>query len=204
MNQIALPLTPEGHGADTQLIVTRCNQVLVTQFENAAKWPFHTGILIGPDASGKSSMGTIFAQQHDGVFIDDADSCSDEELFHAWNHAQQHSQSLLLASRCAPAEWGIKLPDLLSRLGASQMLWVGPPDDEMRAALLQKLLAKRGLAIGDKLVQFALLRLERSYAAIHALAAELDRLTLERKTAIGQRLVAEAAEAVSAQMDLTT
>ncbi len=201
MSQIALPLTQDEVAHDGHVIVTLCNRAQVMQLDNAANWPFRTGILVGSKASGKTAIGAMFVQQHDGVFVDDAENRDDEELFHLWNNTQQGGQPLLLASRLAPAEWHIRLPDLLSRLGASQMLWLGPPDDAMRAALLQKLLAGRGLAIADNLVQFALLRLERSYGAIDALAAEIDRLTLERKSPIGQRLVAEATAAVSAEMD---
>ncbi len=202
MGQIALPLSPGTSVHDGHAIVTDCNRDILAQLDNADNWPFRTALLVGPAFSGKSVIGDIFAAQHGGVFIDDAEMCDDDALFHLWNKAQQAARPLLLAAHVLPVQWGMKLPDLKSRIGASQILELGPPDDPMRAGLLHKLLALRGLAISDSLVDFALVRLERSYAAIQGLAREIDRLSLERKSPIGQRLVAEATEVASAQMDL--
>ncbi len=202
MGQIALPLSPDVSAHDGQAIVTDCNRDILIQLDNAANWPFRTGLLIGPKASGKTAIGEIFAGQFAGIFVDDADCRDDDDLFHLWNEAQQSQTPLLFASRKLPARWGMELPDLKSRIGSAQVLDIPPPDDQMRSALLHKLLGLRGLAISESLVQFALIRLERSYAAIAALAREIDRLSLERKSHIGQRLVAEATEVASAQMDL--
>ena len=202
MGQIALPLSNDSRAPDGHIIVTDCNRALVAQLDNARNWPFQAGLLIGAGSSGKTAIGAIFAAAQDRIFVDDADRHDDTELFHIWNEAQRGGQALLMASRLLPSEWDTLLPDLKSRLGASQTLMLTPPDDDMRAALLHKLLAARGLAMADGLVEFALVRLERSYAAVAALAGEIDRLTLERKSPIGQRLVSEATAVASAQMDL--
>ena len=75
-------------------------------------------------------MARYFAGQGGNV-IDDAETVADEQLFNAWNRAQENDAPLLLVSRWLPADWNIALPDLRSRLAAANLLEIGPPDDEL-------------------------------------------------------------------------
>jgi len=149
-------------------------------------------VLIGPAGSGKTTIGRAFVSGSGGCFIDNADGESDETLFHAWNRAQILGAPVLFAAATPPAAWGIKLPDLLSRLGASLAVEIPPPDEEMIALLLQKLLEQAGLALPDALASYAAVRLERSYRAIAALARQIDEMALALQRPIGQRLVRDA------------
>jgi len=191
MAQFALPLTIGGD-APERIVVGPSNQAAIEACSRAHEWPFRTAILAGPPRSGKSLLARWFAESGLGEAIDDADLRPDDELFHAWNRAQASGTPLLLVSSVAPGEWRVALPDLASRLGAALLLEIGPPDDTMLAALIEDHAARRGLALGEGAVAWLVPRIERSHAAIEALVAEIDRLSLERKSPVTISLLREA------------
>ena len=121
--------------------------------------------------------------------IDDADRLPEEKLFHQWNAAKSAGSGLLLVSSSAPADWDISLPDLRSRLGASQLLEIGPLDDELAEQLLLKFLRDRGTSIGPEALAFVVRRIERSHVAVENLAKMANALALAEGTAITLPLV---------------
>jgi chromosomal replication initiation ATPase DnaA len=190
--QFVLPFAAAGPDGDSDFLVTESNRAAIERLFDWTRLPFGAAVLIGPSGSGKTTIGRAFVSGSGGCFIDNADDESDETLFHAWNRAQVQGAPVLFAAERLPAEWGIRLPDLLSRLGASLLVEIPPPDEEMTALLLQKLLARAGLALPDGLAGYAALRVERSYPAIGALARKIDEMALAMRRPIGQRLVRDA------------
>ena len=191
MGQFALPLTIGGDHA-ARIVVGPSNQAVVDAFARAAEWPFRTAILPGPPRAGKSLLARWFVENGHGEAIDDADTVGEDELFHRWNRAQQSATPLLLVTSRPPGEWPIALPDLASRLGAALLLVIGAPDDAMLAALIGDHAARHGLVLGEGASAWLLPRIERSHAAIEALVAEIDRLSLERKQGVTISLLREA------------
>lgn len=190
--QFALPFAAAGPEADSAFLVTGSNRTVIERLFDWTRLPFGAAVLVGPPGSGKTVIGRAFVTGSGGCFIDNADGESDETLFHAWNRAQTLGAPVLFAAASLPADWGIRLPDLLSRLGASLLLEIPPPDEEMAALLLQKLLARAGLAFPVALAGYAAVRMERSYPAIRDLARKIDEMALAMQRPIGQRLVREA------------
>ena len=94
MRQIALPLDELRSGASSSLIITACNATAFAGLSNAAHWAKRCAILTGPARSGKSLMARYFSGQ-DGTVMDDAEACSDEVLFNAWNRAQESGHKRL-------------------------------------------------------------------------------------------------------------
>jgi chromosomal replication initiation ATPase DnaA len=188
MRQIALPLDELRSGASSSLIITACNATAFAGLSSAAHWAKRCAILTGPARSGKSLMARYFSGQ-DGTVMDDAEACSDEVLFNAWNRAQESGVPLLLISRWHPAEWNVSLPDLKSRLGAAVLLDIAPPDDEMIEQLLQKQLVDRGAAISIDALSFVKRRIERSYAAIEKFARAANAMALADNAPVNLTLV---------------
>jgi chromosomal replication initiation ATPase DnaA len=189
--QFALPLTIGGDSL-ARIIVSPSNQAVIEAFARAGEWPFRTAILAGPSRSGKSLLARWFVQNGAGQAIDDADRQPEDEVFHSWNRAQGSARPLLLVSSRPPGEWRIALPDLASRLAAALLLEIGAPDDAMLADLIADHAARRGLALGEGAAAWLLPRIERSHAAVEALVAEIDRLSLERKSPITISLLRDA------------
>ncbi len=188
MQQIALPLDKLRTGGPDSVIITACNADAFAALGNHAAWPGHCAILVGPPRSGKSLMARYFAGQG-GEVIDDADRLDDEALFHRWNAALAAGQSILLLSAKSPAGWNVALPDLRSRLSASQLLQIAAPDDELMAQLLLKHLHDRGTSIGPEALSYVIKRLERSHAALEKLARDANAVALAEGSAITLPLV---------------
>ena len=188
MQQIALPLDKLRSGGSDSVIITASNADAFAALGNHAAWPGHCAILIGPPRSGKSLMARYFAGQG-GKVIDDADELDDETMFHRWNAALAGGQSILMLSTKAPAQWDVELADLRSRLGASQLLEIEAPDDELMGQLLLKHLHDRGTSIGPEALNYVVKRVERSHAALEDLARQANAVALAEGSAITLLLV---------------
>jgi chromosomal replication initiation ATPase DnaA len=112
---------------------------------------------------------------HPSVVVEDADRGVDEAaLFHLHNLLRETGRHLLLTGREPPARWGLRLPDLRSRLTVLPLAAIGAPDDDLLQAVLVKLFADRQLRVGHDLLAYLLPRMERSFAAARDLVARLD------------------------------
>jgi chromosomal replication initiation ATPase DnaA len=179
--QIALPLGAAGARAPTRIVIGNANAAAVEALAEPEAWPFHVAVLTGPRRSGKSLIARWAAMRNISV-IDGADAVEEDEVFHRWNAVQEgeaHERTpLLLVADAQP--WMIALPDLASRLGGSLQLVIGAPDDAMAAALIEAHAEQRGLPLADGAAEYLVPRSERSFAAIEALVATIDRISLER------------------------
>jgi len=192
VSQIALPLELPG-GGET-IVGGDSLQPVFAALQATTAWPYRTAVLSGPARSGKSLMARWFEASGAGVAIDDADRIDEVDVFHRWNRAQAEGKPLLVIAQ-HPAGvadgWQIALPDLASRLGAALQLVIAPPDDTLLRALLGEHARRRGLVLGEPVLDWLVPRIERSHAAIETLVVMLDRLSLERKVPVTLALARE-------------
>ena len=189
-SQIALPLAARNAGGTQRIVVGAANAAVVEALQAPESWPFHVAVLTGPPRSGKSLLAR-WAQGLAGDrldVIDDAETMDETALFHRWNAVQQggvrEGGALLLVVN-ADADhggWRIALPDLASRIGGSLQLEIGPPDDAFAAELILAQAQARGLTLPEGATDYLVPRTERSFAAIEALVATIDRISLERQS----------------------
>ncbi|MDR6787728.1 chromosomal replication initiation ATPase DnaA [Sphingomonas sp. BE138] len=177
MNQIALPLAwPEDERGE--FLVADSNVQAVRLLEHWATWPVRTAILAGPPRSGRSLLGRIFAARSGATVIDDAQAVDETGLFHAWNQAQGDRRPLLLIVAALPPQWSVELPDLRSRLAASPVAQIGPPEDQLISILYERGFARRHLDARADLIAWLTARTERSHAAVIDTIDRLDRAAL--------------------------
>jgi chromosomal replication initiation ATPase DnaA len=176
----ALPLAWPADLDPARLAITDANRAAAEWLAAPGLWPVPVTLLVGPEGSGKSHLAAWFAAHHPGCVIEGADRHDAEALFHAWNAATR-ARPLLLTSRLPPRDWGHGLPDLASRLGATPLIRLGEPDDALLAAVLAKLFAERGVKVGDDLIRWLVVRIERSLASAQAVVALLDEAALARR-----------------------
>jgi len=175
VDQIALPLHWPVADSESDFLVSDANRSTFEHLRRWSVWPVRATILTGPRKSGRSLLGRIFARKTGGRLFDNAEDRDEEELFHAWNDAQQHSRPLLMIADAPPPVWQVRLPDLRSRLAATPHVRIEEPDDALLGNLVMKLLEDRGIAAPMELTSFLTPRIERSYVAALRAVDILDR-----------------------------
>lgn len=193
MSQIALPLDVRGATGPVRIAVGEGNRGAIEGLADAASWPFRTAVLVGPPRSGKSLLAGWFAASGAGEVVDDAHRVDETALFHAWNRAQETERPLLLTARPG---WQVALPDLASRLAGSLQLAIGSPGDALVAELLAAHAEQRRLMLGEGAAAYLVPRIERSHAAVEAVMAAIDRISLERRAPATISVWRDALEAV--------
>ncbi|TAH32842.1 MAG: hypothetical protein EYC62_08915 [Alphaproteobacteria bacterium] len=183
--------------------VNPSNQTALQWIESWPHWGSYASVIYGPKGSGKTHLAHIWAEKSQGVFldsklaeadfmavaqkfkclvIDDADQFTNQQLlFHTLNSAKNNNGSLLLLARSATPQWKVTLPDLSSRLNALPQIAIATPDQEMLAILMTKQFADRQMAVDPGVIDYAVVRLNRSYAAIQAFVDMADQFSLEMK-----------------------
>ena len=224
--QIPLDLSRQpGHSRD-ELVVSDANRQAVALIDGWPEWPAAVMVLAGPAGSGKSHLASIWAASANAVVvdpseiedwvegaplthpvvIDDADIDLDENgLFHLINAARAAGTHILLTSRRFPSAWGIRLPDLASRLKAAATVEILEPDDHLLAAVVTKLFADWQVEVEPHVVQFLVRRSDRSLSTAIDVVDRLDRMALEQKSRITRALAAVAINALDrgqAELDL--
>ena len=87
----------------------------------------------------------------------------------------------MMTSSSELGSWGLKLPDLISRLKAVAVVELLPPDDELITAILLKQLDDKQLKVSPEFVLFVIKRINRSFKSIREFVDLIDQLTLKRK-----------------------
>ena len=188
MNQMALPLGWPADERQEDFIVGESNARAVKHLEHWGTWPVMATLLTGPRKSGRSLLGRLFAKKSGGRLIDDADRRPEEELFHAWNAAQETHKPLLIVADEAPPAWKIRLPDLRTRLSATPVVSLGDPDDDLAARLIEKLLPQRNLQVPPGLIPWLVPRIERTHVGIIQAVDALDEAALARQVRLSIKL----------------
>ena len=179
--QIALPLDwPQSQG-ESRLIVTGANRDAFDHFRKWSMWPVKATLLTGPRRSGRSLLARNFVERVGGRVIDQADRTDEEELFHAWNAAQESGRPVVMIVDRAPPEWDIALPDLRTRIAVTPVARIHEPDDELFQALVQLHFADRGLHIPTDALRFMSDRLHRDYWTVERAVEAIDRFAIAER-----------------------
>lgn len=173
-DQIALPLDWPQVGEDRRFILSDANRAAFEHFRQWAMWPVKATILTGPRRSGRSLLARGFVNRVGGRLFDQAEAHDEEELFHAWNQAQDSGRPLVMITGGA-APWPVNLPDLRTRLAVTPVTRIGEPDDMLFGALISLLFADRGLHIPDEALRFIGERVHRDYITAERVVEAIDR-----------------------------
>ena len=211
--QLTLDLPPTISFSREDFLVSPSNEAAYGLVERWPDWPGRRALLVGPTGSGKSHLAAIWAEMADAavtdlssltqeavpglvargaVVIEDMRQGSSETaLFHLLNLAGETGASILMTVRERPGEWGFGLPDLVSRLRATNTVAIDAPDDDLLRSLLVKLFLDRQLIVDTSVVDFLVRRIERSFDAARHVVEVLDREGLSRGRRITRALAGE-------------
>jgi len=212
--QLTLRLAPDPSYERQNYFVSKSNEQAFAMIELWPSWPDSMLILTGPRGAGKSHLGAIWAHRANAatqsacslaaadmdaltakgpLLLEDADEIGGEEarLFHLFNILRERGASLVLTARRPPDCWGLKTPDLISRLRLAPVAAIGPPDDDMMRAVLVKLLVERQLVVDTSVVSYVAMRLERSLDSARSFVEAADREALARQSRITKAIAGD-------------
>ncbi|WP_319513071.1 hypothetical protein [uncultured Cohaesibacter sp.] len=175
-------------------------------------WPASWLLLAGPVGAGKSHLANIWQErsnamivnvadlndadptelvQSGAIVVEDADSPErdDTALFHLLNAAREARAYVLITARNWPESWGVGLPDLMSRLRLTTPVEIYEPDDELLRSVLVKLFADRQLSPDPSVIEYILMRMERSIGAALVIVEAIDQQALAQHRTITRPFV---------------
>lgn len=197
MSQLPLPIDWDSRSPRSAIITGEPNRAALDLLTRPDIWPSHCLLLVGPRKSGRSTIAAQLAGSTGCRIVDDADMADETMLFHAWNGAREAGARLLLVAQDAPPAWQITLPDLRSRLAATGIARILPPDEAMIETLVAEGLAEAGAAYAADVPRYLAQRLPRCYATVDAAIALLNRVSLSA----GRRIILADARAALESVD---
>lgn len=177
-DQIALPLDWPQAQDESRFILSEANRAAFEHFRNWSLWPVKASLLTGPRRSGRSLLARNFVERVGGRLFENANRHDEEELFHAWNAAQDSGKPIVLIVDEVPPAWQIGLPDLRTRLAITPIARIEQPDDALFRAIIQLLFADRGMHIPDEALKYIGDRVERSYWMAERVVEAIDRFAI--------------------------
>lgn len=212
--QLAFDLPVDSRHGVEDFLIGPSNEAAYGLVERWPQWPDAWLRLTGPEGAGKTHLAAIWARvahawtiraaelteakvphlvSGGALVVEDCDAGPLEEaaLFHLMNAMKARDGHLLLTARKEPAFWGLRVPDLLSRLRLAPGATIEPPDDGLLRALLVKLFIDRQLVVDTAVIETLALRMERSFAAARQVVDRLDRVALERGRRVTRPLAQE-------------
>jgi hypothetical protein len=181
-DQIALPLDWPQAQDESRFILSEANRAAFEHFRNWSLWPVKASLLTGPRRSGRSLLARTFIERVGGRLFENADRHDEEELFHAWNAAQDSGKPIVMIVDEVPPAWQINLPDLRTRLAITPIARIEQPDDALFRAIVQLLFADRGMHIPDDALKYIGDRVERSYWMAERVVDAIDRFAIAERS----------------------
>ncbi len=207
MKQIAFPLEDSNNIYDLdEYIVSSSNNIAYTILNN---WPKSWGvepyaktlILQGPKLSGKTFLAKKWAEKSGALFltkeqelnenllnkyhafiIDGFNSEWEEtKILHYFNIINENNKYLLITTTNLP---GIKLPDLSSRIKATNLVNIDMLDEELMKILIFKLFSNYSITVSNEVISYLLKHLPRSFPEITKSIKKLNLYALENKRKI--------------------
>lgn len=214
---LALAYAPQ-YGRDT-FMPGGSNAAALKLIEAWPQWPSPVVLVSGPAGSGKTHLAHIWADRAGArilegaglgietlpeigagtaLAIEDVDAVAIPEaaLFHLINGVKELGAWLLMTARTPAERWEVGLPDLRSRLRLATPAVLGAPDDELLRKVMVKLFADRQLIVDRPVVDYLVVRMERSLSFADRLVEALDSAAL----AAGRGITRPVAAAVLADL----
>lgn len=216
--QLPLDLPHEAALSRDDFLVGGSNRAAFELLERWPDWPSPVVVLAGPVGSGKTHLVRAFQDETGAAVlaapelretdverlaaapaavIENAHlGLDDTALFHLLNAARQAGKTVLITSRTWPASWKITLPDLTSRLRAATPVEILEPDDDLLRRVLVKLFADRQISVDLNVVDYLVVRMERSLEVALRAVEAIDQEALAGRVKITKPLAGRVLENV--------
>lgn len=201
----------EAHNRDNY-IVGETNSDAIKWIDIYPNWKNNGLVIEGPRASGKSHLVRVWqkksncsifdseqvneekinAKDNKNIAIENLENINNFEFFlHLINYKKEKKLNFLLTSSISISSLNISLKDIKSRLLELPKVKISLPTDNIIKGLIFKLMKDKGVLIDNKLIDFMINRIERSYEGINDFIQELNKVSLEKKKNISKLMIKE-------------
>ena len=126
------------------------------------------------------------------IIIEDLEESFDEKLLYSiFNLVEQDNKYLLISSKKPIDTMKFTLPDLISRLKNCIIAKIEQPDDELIYAIILKSFSDRQIKLDNKIIDYIIKRIARSYSKMHEFIYKIDELSLKKKKSINLKIIKE-------------
>ena len=171
-----------------QLIISHRQRNLINIFLKK-----HRGIKINA-----KDINNDFLQQikiYENIIVEDlTEKINENLLFTLINIIDQDNKYLIVTSKIPIVDFNFKLNDLNSRSNNFILSQIEKPGDDLIYALILKNLSDRQISIDQKLIEFIIKRIDRTYGKISDFIYKIDEISLKRKKPIDFKIIKEALE----------
>ena len=212
--QLAFDLGQRDGFAREDFFPSASNRAALAMVDGWADWPQGRMLLIGPQGAGKTHLAHIWAGMSGAeviaaeslpaadlpalasagaVVVEDAHALpgtGEAALFHLHN-LLSNAGHLMITARTPPRDWGLALPDLLSRMQALPRAELSAPDESLIAAVLVKRFSDRQITVPPNLITYLAPRIDRSIGAARDIVARLDASALALGRPITRAMAAD-------------
>ena len=193
--------------------VSNSNKHILDLFDNWPNWEKNFLNIIGENFSGKTHLVNIFLKEKEGIIIqsnqlneknlanikdfkniilENVDNSINEKLFYTLiNMIDQEDRYLIITSNKPIVKINFKLDDLRSRAKNFLLQNIEKPDDDLIYAIILKNLSDRQISVDNKLINFIVKRIDRSYSKIFDFIYKIDETSLKKKKPIDFRIIRE-------------
>ena len=213
LNQLIIKFDHEKNFKENDFYVSKSNKNTYDILNNWPKWEKNFLNIVGDKYSGKTHLINIFIKKFKGIKLD-SKSLTDDDLskikiyeniiledlsekinekliYSLLNIIDIDNKYIIITSEKPIVEINFSLSDLKSRTKNFIIQKIEKPDDELMFALILKNLSDRQISIDEKLINFIIKRIDRSYGNIFNFIYKIDELSLKRKKPIDFKLIRE-------------
>tara|TARA_Y100000591_G_scaffold290515_1_gene276383 strand:- start:168 stop:830 length:663 start_codon:yes stop_codon:yes gene_type:complete len=213
LNQQILKFNYEQNFKEDDFYVSKSNIHIFKLLNKWPKWEKNFLNINGERFSGKSHLINIFLRKFKGIKFE-AKSFSDNDLkkikiyqnivienlsedidenliFSLFNIIDQENKYIVVTSNQSIVNIKFNLNDLKSRSKNFLLHTIEQPDDELMFALLLKNFSDRQISIDQKLIDYIIKRINRSYGKIFDFIYKIDEMSLKKKKPIDFKIIKE-------------
>jgi DnaA family protein len=161
--------------AKTHLLLAACAAASATG--RAAQY-LSLATLSGDRAVALHAFGGSALLALDDVHALSGDRAAEHALFDLYNRCKTEQATLLFAALAPPAQLGVTLPDLVSRLSACAQATLKPLDADARRALLRERAQARGLVLDAAALDWLFAHTPRDLGSLMAQLERIDSAAL--------------------------
>ena len=213
LDQLLLNFNFSNNYKKDDFFVSKSNFFAFNLIDTWPKWEKNIINICGEKYSGKTHLSQIFLNKNKGKILDSKkfifnedhnlriyqniiledfnNDIHEESIFSLINFVDQNNKYLVINSLKPINEMNFNLKDLKSRSKNSLVAKIEDPDDQLIKVLLAKNFSDRQIKIDNKLIEFAVKRITRSYGKIFEFIYKIDEISLKKKKPIDLKTVKE-------------